>query len=440
MIIYAFRSLWAETSRKFQGSGRFGIGVIWNGASLAVLGLSGLAINSLILSMQGAEALGVFNQVFAFHIILSQVAVGGLQFSVLRYVSQNQEDGETGGRISASALLLVAGLGALVSTGLWASRGAVGKLLDSDAVATGIGYMTPGLFLFSLNKVLLMQMNGARHMRAFAVFQSLRFILILAGVAFVACMKWPAACLALSLTIAEVGVFAGSVVYCWTAVGRLSLSPWDEAVAWMKRHISFGLRGCLSGVLVEMNTRVDVLLLGMFLPDRSVGIYSFGAIFAEGFAQIGNVIRQNFDPIAGKCFAEGDTQRIGELTRKVRRLLYPLMGVAGGVLVMVFPVVIWTLSKGDAGIWGSWGVFAILVAGVVASCGYRPFTSLLLQAGRPGMFSLLIGVSVVVNAALNFALIPQIGIYGSAVATAVVFVLEGVAIVVLGRRYLRVHI
>ena len=55
---------------------------------------------------------------------------------------------------------------------------------------------------------------------------------------------------------------------------------------WLKRHIQFGARSVLGGVAVELNTRVDVLVLGLFTSEAQVGIYSFAAFFVEGFLQL----------------------------------------------------------------------------------------------------------------------------------------------------------
>lgn len=65
---------------------------------------------------------------------------------------------------------------------------------------------------------------------------------------------------------------------------------------------------------------------------------------------------------------------------------------------------------------------------------YRPFIGTILQGGRPGAFSMLIACSVLTNAVFNGYLIPVFGIYGAAAATASVYVLEILALVVIVRK------
>jgi O-antigen/teichoic acid export membrane protein len=412
---------------------RFTRDFIWNVASLGVLGVSGMLINSIILSACGNAALGVFNQVFAIYIIASQLAVGGLQFSTLKHCSHVQDNLPECALVTSSALMLVALLGLPICLGLFLLRPIIGREILSPAVAEGLGYAVPGLFLYSLNKVLLMVLNGLRHMRAFAIFQALRYLLILGGVILVIILGWPGSRLPLSLTLAEVLLFIGLWEYIRHKLFSLEFSFSAVMRSWFRRHLSFGTRGFLSGVLIEMNTRVDVLLIGYFLSDVMVGIYSFGAVFAEGFAQLCIVMRQNLDPLIGQAFAERDRERIMALSSKVRQKFLPLMVGLGAALVAGFPLLIWLISPDPAN-WKSWGILAILVGGIVVGASYRPFSGILLLGGRPGMFTFLMASSVTLNALLNLLLIPHLGIAGSALATSTVYMLEALAVVLMARQ------
>lgn len=412
---------------------RFNRDVLWNTASLAILGISGIIINLVIMACRGPQALGIFNQVFAFYIVISQIAVGGLQFSVLKHCSYEQDNLSECAAISSSALMLVVFAGIVICAILFGLRELIGRILDSPSVALGLSFAIPGLAFYALNKVLLMVLNGLRNMRAFAFFQALRYILILAGVVAIMLLGHPGSHLPLSLTIAEVTLFVALMLYINIMLFRIHFSFNSEMRSWFRRHISFGSRGFLSGVLIEMNTRVDILMLGYFMSDTIVGIYSFASTFAEGFAQLSTVIRQNLDPIIGRCFAEDNREKIREIAKKVRRTFYPIMAIIGCALIASFPILIWFIASNGEN-WQSWGVFAILVCGIVLASGYRPFLGVLIQGGRPGTYTILIVGSVVGNVILNAGLIPVLGIYGAAMATASIYILEIVALVVVIRK------
>lgn len=418
---------------------RFNRDVLWNTVSLAILGISGVIINIIIIACRGPQALGIFNQVFAFYIVISQIAVGGLQFSVLKHSSYEQDNLTECAAIASSSLMLVAFAGIVICVILFGLRNVIGRTLDSPSVALGLTFAIPGLAFFALNKVLLMVLNGLRNMRAFALFQTLRYVLILAGVISIMLLGYPGSHLPLSLTMAEVALFVALMLYINIKLFRIRFSLAPEMRNWFRRHISFGSRGFLSGVLIEMNTRVDILMLGYFMSDTIVGIYSFASTFAEGFAQLSTVIRQNLDPIAGKCFAEDNREKIKEIARKVRRTFYPIMTIIGCALVAAFPILIWLVASNGEN-WQSWGVFAILVSGIVLASGYRPFIGTLMQGGRPGTYTMLIAGSVIGNVILNVCLIPVLGIYGAATATACIYVLEVVVLVVIVRNLFHIHL
>ena len=425
--------MFQEVLHRIFSPSRFKQDVLWNVGSVAFLGVSGLFINGVILACQGAEALGIFNQVFAFHIVISQIAVGGLQFSTLKHCSYEQDNLQECSSITSSALMLVGTSGILVCLALFGVRYIIGRLLESPAVSLGLSFAIPGLFFFSLNKVLIMVLNGLRNMRAFAVFNALRYLLILVAVLGIILLGYPGSHLSLSLTIAEFILFCVMMVHINTRLFRMKFSLSSDMRRWMRRHISFGSRGFLSGVLKNMNTRVDVIMLGYFMSDKLVGIYSFASTFAEGFGQLDTVIRRNVDPIIGRCFAEGNREKIQEIAQKIRRTFYPIMTLLGSTLVVGFPILIWLIASNDEN-WQSWGVFAILVTGIALASGYRPFIAILLQGGRPGTFTILIACTVFVNVILNGCLIPLMGLYGAAVATALVCILEACSIMILARK------
>ncbi len=415
----------------FSREGSFQAGVAWNVASLVVLGLSGIAVNVLIAKWGGADDLGVFNQAYAIYIFASQVAVGGIQFSVLHYVSWRPDERDECARITASGLTMAGILATLVALAVLLSRDLAGSLLDSPGVATALLVVSPGLLFFSLNKVLLSVMNGLRQMRAYAVFQSLRFVFILAGVAILLGIDAPGSYLAGTFTLAEALLFVVLAIYFEVRAVAVRFRHLDRS--WLRRHSSFGARSFLSGTLSELNTRVDVLVLGFFVSDSVVGVYSFAAIFAEGFNQLPYVVRNNLDPLLGNRFADGATEQIEGYARQIRKVFWPAMALIGALAIVGYLGLI-AVFFGDTEFPASRGAFAVLIAGVVLSSGYRPFVGILLQGGRPATYTVLVTLVVLANLIGNLLLIPIFGLLGAAAATAAALVIEAALIVVLSRR------
>lgn len=412
--------------------GRFTGDVLWNVGSLAFLALGGLLVNGLVVSLRGVEALGVFNQIYAFYTILSQIGVGGVQFSVLKHVSYVQDNLDSASETTTVALILVlaltfplCGLGVLAADRL-------GVLLGSADVGVGVAYVMPGLIFYAANKVLINTLNGLRRMRIYAVFRAARFVFIPAFLIALIALDAPSNTLAASLTLAELALFLWLLIYLYTRVLPIRMPA--HFVEYARAHLSYGARGMLSGSLIELNTRTDVLILGLLLPDRVVGYYSFAAILAEGFAQIPFAVRNNVDPLIGDYFAKGQPERITELARQIRRYFVPALALLGVGSILAYPLV-YALAAGNDGLIESWLAFALLALVQVAVSAYSPMRGLLLQGGMPGTYTLIMLTTFVSNALLNFLLIPVYGIVGSATATSICVVLEIALIVFTSRRH-----
>jgi O-antigen/teichoic acid export membrane protein len=419
------------------GRSKFSRDVLWNILSLGVLALGGVIVNLIIARFRGAEALGMFNQVFAVYIVLSQVGVGGLQFSVLKHVSYHQSDRAKCAEITTSALILATIISSLISIMGCFLAEPIGILLASPEVGVSLSFAMPGLLFFSLNKVLINALNGMRHMKAYAVFRAIRYIFIPISIFVIIMLRLPDPDLSLSLTIAELLLFVGLVAY--TNMRLFPLQTFSNLRHWFSEHLSFGIRGVLSGVLVDLNTRVDVLMLGYFSTDSMVGVYSFAAILAEGFGQIPVAIRWNVDPIIGRYFAEGEKWKIGKVAKRIKKILYPIMGLIGVVSVLLYPVVLYLWVRDDKTA-ASWVVFAIIMASIVLTAGYRPFMGILLQGGRPGVYTLFIGGLVIGSAVLHILFIPMMGIYGAALVTALTNILGTVFLVICARKLFGIHL
>ena len=203
---------------------KFKTDFLWNVFSLGILGVSGIIINILIAHYYGSEELGVFNQVFAFYIVLSQFSVLGIHYSVLKHVSYNQENIDRISAIVISAIILCIALASVFAFFTYISRELGGNLMHSPGVSIGLGLVAPGLIGFSLNKVLLNVLNGLNHMRSYAVFQALRYLLILVGVVLVIAFSMPGYYLAGSLTFAELVllIVMGSYTFIMVVPVRLA--------------------------------------------------------------------------------------------------------------------------------------------------------------------------------------------------------------------------
>lgn len=420
----------ANFPRKFQRD------VVWNLASLAVLAVSGVLLNVVIAWFYDPAVLGIFNQVYAFYMVFSQFAVAGVHLSVLKHTAQHADDPPAHRVVFTTGLVLSSGFALMAGVLFYASRGIFSTWTDSPGVMLGVQLATPGLFFFSLNKVTLSMLNGLGRMRRFAVFQALRSILMITSLIILSVLDFPGEVLALIFTISEGLLF---ILLLPQMLPELYLASRQSFFTWLSTHLSFGIRGFFSNVLLQLNTRVDVLILGYFASDEVVGLYSFAAMIVEGISLLPTVLQNNYNPLLVQLIAAKKWEELRAMVQKGKRFTYAAMTIIGVLCIFLYPLgLMVATNKGDLVL--SWEVFSILMGGLILSAGYSPFGSMLLQAGRPGLHTIMVFLLVTANALGNFLLVPLMGAIGSATATACTFVLSVLLLRIFTRNVLQISI
>jgi O-antigen/teichoic acid export membrane protein len=415
----------------------FSLGIIWNMGSLIFLALAGFILNIVIGRVYGPEALGVFNIAFALYIFLSQFGSFGLHFSILQAISEHaQRDQAKVDDAAAQGFVAVLIASASATAFGLLLTPVFGWIFDIDGLTSAWLLILPGLFAFSLNKFLYGVINGARHMRTFAVLQALRYILILLSLVGLYVARAPAHWLTLVFTIAELVLLPILFFYASHVVTRW---PWQGERSWLKQHFFFGARAFLSGAILELNTRVDVLLIGFYLNEERVGVFSIALLIAEGASQAIFAIRNNVNPHLARFVADKDVDGLLKFSRKIASAFTAFMIVVSSVTVFAFPI--FDALVFEEGVYADAQMpLAFLMGGLALSSGLFCFNMILSQAKKPGAHSLYVMSVLLVNVVLNALLIPVFGITGSGIATGLSYIYAVIAIVIIARKVLGVRI
>ncbi len=407
--------------------------VVWNLVPVVLLAVVGLGLNFVIGGYWGAAALGVFNQVTTAFFVVSVFGAGGLQYSVLRAVAAVADDDpdhrDKVAQVVVGALLPTVAIAGIATLAFVLIAPAIGDLLDSPEVATGMRWAAPGLAAFAINKVLLGVVNGLRRMRAFAIYQALRYLGIAGGLGLCAALGATPGQLPSLWTFTEVLLLVVLVV---ELVSTVSLTRGRGWLAWARSHLDFGLRGVASTLAYELNSKLDVWCLGVVLSDTQVGIYSLASVLAEGAMQIASVVQNNINPMLAKLLAAGDIAGVQALLSRTRRWFVPGLTAICVVSAVCYPFVIPFLI-GDQAFAAGAPSFAILVGGIALATPWLAFNQVLLMASRPGWHTIFVLLVVGLNFVGNVLLIPHMGMEGAATATAVTLVLSMILLVRIAR-------
>lgn len=411
--------------------------VVWNLVPVVLLGVVGLGLSFVISRWWGASTFAVFNLVTTAYFAFAVVGACGIPYSVLRAIAEQPDDRGRVAAIVAGALVPNLVLAATSTAVFVAIRPLIARWLDSPAVAEGMLWAAPGLFCFAVNKLLLGVVNGLRRMRAFAIYTSLRYMLIAAGLVIARVNQLAPEHVAAIWTFTEATLL---VVLLGELVATVSLSRAAGWTAWTRRHLDYGVRGVLATLAYEINTKLDVWMLGVLIADKAaVGIYALAAALNEGVMQLAVVIQNNVNPMTARLFAEGDHRELQAMIARLRRWFVPaLLGICA-VAAAGFPAVIpWVI--GDPRFAAGAIPFAILMAGIAIASPYLPFAHLLLMAKRPGWHTVLLVIAISVNIVANLVLIPRFGLAGAASSTATTVITSALLLRALARWRLGVRL
>lgn len=392
---------------------KFAIDVLCNYISLGILAVSGILINSLIAAFYGSAVLGRFNLLYALLIVFTQLSACGIPYSILKHLSEKSYPDNTRNTIIGSAILLGIILSCLVMVPIFFLRDIIGFLLHSKIIAHAIILIIPAFLFFSINKTLMSVLNALRHMRLFALAWACRFLLMCFYIVFIVVMKYQEFWLYADFLFAEYTLSIILLIILYTKLPAFSVRA---NTLWMRKHFAFGTKAILVGILMALNSRIDMLLLGLFLPNKIVGIYSFAATLASGIYQLLNVTKNNVNPLLAKYIAEANFTSLAYLLKTIRIYMYGLLFLICAFALIFYPFLVLKILHKPIYLQG-WAVLTLLLTGIFFSSGFISFSNILTQAGFPGLQSIQNLLIMITNIALNVLFIYFWGMIGCAIAT-----------------------
>ena len=93
-------------------------------------------------------------------------------------------------------------------------------------------------------------------------------------------------------------------------------------------------------MLIELNTRVDIIMIGIFMSDEKVGIYSFAALFAEGFYQLLIVLQNILNPIMARQFSDFKLDEFYKQFSKLKQNTYKALFFICILSTIFYPIVL----------------------------------------------------------------------------------------------------
>ncbi|WP_010270030.1 oligosaccharide flippase family protein [Paenibacillus senegalensis] len=176
--------------------------------------------------------------------------------------------------------------------------------------------------------------------------------------------------------------------------------------------------------IIQMNYRVDIVILEYFTNISEVGIYSVGTNLSELIWQLPAAVGL----ILFSRSANSDSaQAAVESTARLIRMVIPFLIVFGLFFWLLAPLLIGLLYGADFAASGI--VIRYLLPGILVMVIFKLIHSDLSGRGAP-LVSLNVSlIALAVNLVLNLLLIPRMGAIGSAIASSVSYSIAGLSFV-----------
>lgn len=397
---------------------KFSLDSLYNLASVGIGGVLYILTNTFIIQGFSEKTLGVFNQAYAVYIIISQITAFGIHLSIQQFIPRFYNQPNKINETMSAAIILTALISIIVVALVFPLSYFSGKIFNSIEVQNALQLCLGGVVLFSLNKVIMAFFNGKRLMKSFAIFTFLRFFLMFLSALIIIYYYKNENIISLILVIPELVLFLILII---SLLSQIKFT-FNNTKQYIKEHFKFGQHAFVGNLLLDINTRVDVVMLGIFLNDTMVGVYSFVLAVSEGILQIPVVFRNNINPIITKASVMNNvSNKLSNLLQKNIKAFYKSIGGISLITILLYPIGLLILSIDDY-FWTYCILYSILVAGIIISAGYLPFNMIFNQLKKPKVQSNFFFFIFLINVIGNALFINIIGIYGAAIGTSISYI------------------
>ncbi len=383
--------------------------------------LMGMLLNFFAARFLGPEKYGMFMHIFTFLSFFPIIIIMGLNQGLVYYLpkfnSKNKEAQKK--EIISTSIIIVFLLSLLFSAGLFILRDTIiNNVLNNESLGP--------LFIASIPIVLLMAIIRLSR----GIFRGLdQIIYYLKAEKF----SLPVLKVAILLVVYFLGVrYYGILLSYLTSMLMVTLyivykikrldylkivNPFKSSKT--IELLKFSLPLLFSGLIGYLMTKLDILMVGYFLKEESVGVYNIALKIATMSAFILSAFNTMFAPTISKLFHENDMEKMKSLYSVITKW-------ALGFNLVFFSIILVLNSEimnifGEGFIYGAVALIIIsmgqVVHSAVGSAGY-----IIIMTGHPKYDLYSTSGAIIINFILNYLLIPVYGIKGAAIASLVSFV------------------
>jgi O-antigen/teichoic acid export membrane protein len=207
------------------------------------------------------------------------------------------------------------------------------------------------------------------------------------------------------------------ILYYWLRQSAGGFS-FDLNKGYIKDVYHYGIKVYFANVIGFLNYRVELILLGYFLPMAVAGHYSIAVTLAEMLWLVSQSAGTLIFPMVS---AEQDEERKKTFTPLVMRTV---LGITIIGAVILFFLADWFIPLVYSKLYNpSVPLFKILLPGIVFVSGSRVLANDIAGRGKPILNTYVGGVGFLIQLVLNLSLIPLYGAIGAAWSSTIAYLI-----------------
>jgi O-antigen/teichoic acid export membrane protein len=370
-----------------------------------------LVISIVLGRYLGAEDLGLYKMTYTFYGIALLTGALGIPSVVIKYTAELKGNPEKLNQMISSAVITSLALGLAFSIVFYSLSGMIAGAFHMPPLEGLLKILSP-IFPFVLTgSALFGLLNGLREMKIYAlasIFQSavlltVTLILIYMG---------------LGVEGAILGLVTSASAACLLLAGvcirfyRLTLEGYLENA---RNLLDFGIKMFGANLVGTLNSQIDTLFVGYFLPASSVGYYGAAVNLSRFFWLVPQALQTISYPATSEYWSRRNRASLERMVDKSMRysalILFPV-----GLGVALFAGEVVALIYGPDFSSSKLPLQVLLAGTLVYGVTCTSIGGTLAGVNRPDLSLKAAAASALVNTLLNLILIPKLGLIGASLA------------------------
>lgn len=380
---------------------------MWQIGEKIITMLIGVIVTSIVARYLGVEQYGLANYIISIVALFTALSTFGTKEIIITDIVKKGENKKE--EIIGSGLIirLVGGILLII-----ASQIAIYILTKGDFVCQVLGIIMGTCMLFQSLEVIEYYFQAAMQLKLVAI---IRFIsTIIAAMAKLLVVYFNLGIVGFVSTYLVDAIIVGVLLYIYYK------SKNKNRFKVNKEYVKELLKKCwyiaLSGLMTTIYMRIDQVMLGSMLADKSEnGIYSAATRIAEMWYFVPLAIITVFQPVIVKRKEENNKD---EYKKEMQRLydIVAIIGIAFGIIITLFGWLAVDILYGPEYKKASSVLYISVWAGLFATLGSARFIWLIAENKQKYTIAYTV-VGCIINIILNYILIPKMGAFGAALAT-----------------------